>query len=65
MIGGPYAPPPAPPRFYAYVVVDVLAAPPVPVAVRLTRAAARDFVNEQTEPRRYRVRRAKVTLYPS
>jgi len=58
-----------PVRFYAYVELDKSATPPLPLSVSLTRAAAREKIEEKAaagqDVAQLRVRRAKVTTFES
>lgn len=52
-------------KLYAYAVVDVATASPVPVHVALTRKLCRDWVKLQPQAETLRVRRGKMTLFES
>lgn len=55
----------APPKFYAYVVIDTAASPPAPVKLELSRQAAREWALRQPNAAELRVRRAKVFPFES
>jgi hypothetical protein len=57
--------PPAPVKFYAYVVVDKSSNPPAPLTIKLSRQACNEFKNAQPNAAELRVRRAKVVLFDS